>query len=58
MSGFFGTGLRIPTPVKHKVFVSYHHGGDQAYYDAFAKAFHATYDVIYDNSLDRQIGER
>jgi len=24
---------------KRKVFVSYHHGGDQAYYDAFSKAF-------------------
>ncbi len=41
--------------VKHKVFVSYHHGGDQAYYDAFSKAFHDTYDVIYDNSLERQV---
>jgi hypothetical protein len=41
--------------VKHKVFVSYHHGGDQACYDAFSKAFHDTYDVIYDNSLERQV---
>jgi hypothetical protein len=41
--------------VKHKVFVSYHHGGDQAYYDTFSKAFHDIYDVIYDNSLERQI---
>jgi MTH538 TIR-like domain (DUF1863) len=41
--------------VKHKVFVSYHHGGDQAFYDAFSKAFHDTYDVIYDNSLERQV---
>ena len=48
-------GLSGLTPVKHKVFVSYHHGGDQAYYDAFSKAFHDTYDVIYDNSLERQI---
>lgn len=43
------------TPVKHKIFVSYHHGGDQAYYNAFSKAFHDTYDVIYDNSLERSI---
>ena len=40
-------------PVKHKVFISYHHLEDQAYYDAFSKAFHGTYEVIYDNSLDR-----
>ena len=33
--GIFGEGLRVQAPVKHKVFVSYHHGGDQAYYDAF-----------------------
>lgn len=42
-------------PVKHKVFVSYHHGGDQPYYDAFSTAFHDTYDVIYDNSLERRV---
>jgi len=41
--------------VKHKVFVSYHHHGDQAYYDAFSRAFADAYDVIYDNSLERQI---
>jgi hypothetical protein len=29
--------------VRHKIFVSYHHGGDQSYYDAFLKAFHDTY---------------
>jgi hypothetical protein len=39
----------------HKVFVSYHHGGDQAYYDVFSRTFHDTYDVIQDNSLERQI---
>lgn len=41
--------------VKRKVFISYHHGGDQAYYDAFSKAFCDTYDVISDNSLEREI---
>ncbi|MGF6575178.1 hypothetical protein ABH945_007307 [Paraburkholderia sp. GAS333] len=41
--------------VKRKVFVSYHHGGDQAYYDAFSKKFHDDYDVITDNSLERAI---
>jgi hypothetical protein len=43
------------SPVKHKIFVSYHHRGDQAYYDAFSKTFHDTYDVIFDNSLERKI---
>lgn len=42
--------------VKRKVFVSYHHGGDQAYYNAFSKAFCDTYDVITDNSLERAVG--
>lgn len=42
-------------PVKRKVFVSYHHGGDQVYYDAFSKAFCDTYDVITDNSLERKV---
>lgn len=47
--GIFGA------PLKHKVFISYHHHGDQAYYNAFSEAFHDTYDVIYDNSLERSI---
>lgn len=41
--------------IKRKVFVSYHHSGDQAYYDAFSKAFCDTYDVIMDNSLEREV---
>ena len=53
--GEFGRSLLIPVTVKHKIFVSYHHSGDQAYYDAFSNAFHDTYDVIYDNSLARQV---
>lgn len=53
--GIFGEDLRVQTPVKHKVFVSYHHAGDQAYYDAFSRAFHDAYDVIYDNSLEREV---
>src|SRR5688572_907132 len=50
-SSIFG----ILPPIKHKVFVSYHHRGDQAYYNAFSEAFHDTYEVIYDNSLERRI---
>lgn len=44
-----------PAPVKHRVFVSYHHAGDQAYYDAFSNTFHDTYDAIYDKSLERAV---
>ncbi|HEV7252129.1 MAG TPA: TIR domain-containing protein [Mesorhizobium sp.] len=54
-SSLFSSGLRVEAAVKRKVFVSYHHGGDQAYYDAFSQAFHDTYDVITDNSLEREI---
>jgi hypothetical protein len=48
----YGSGWR---PTKRKVFASYHHTGDQAYYDAFSKTFCDTYDVISDNSLERRI---
>ena len=41
--------------IKRKVFVSYHHTGDQAYYDAFSKASCDMYDVITDNSLEREV---
>ena len=40
-------------PVKRKVFVSYHHGGDQLYYNEFSRIFHDSYEVISDNSLER-----
>lgn len=40
---------------KRKIFVSYHHGGDQSHYDAFSTTFSDTYDVITDNSLERAI---
>jgi hypothetical protein len=54
MSNFLYPGLGIK-PIKHRVFVSYHHRGDQAYYDAFSRLYHDTYEVIYDNSLERKI---
>ena len=41
--------------VKRKIFVSYHHGSDQAYYDTFSQSFQDTYDVITDNSLEREV---
>lgn len=38
--------------VRRQVFVSYHHHGDQAYYDAFSNMYcNQGYDVIRDNSL-------
>lgn len=48
-------GLLSGLGVKRKIFISYHHGGDRAYYDAFINAFSNTYDVIYDNSVDRSV---
>ncbi len=54
-SSFFGSGLHIQAALKRKVFLSYHHGGDQAYYNSFSQGFHDTYDVITDNSLEREI---
>jgi len=48
-------GLEIPLPTKRKAFVSYHHGGDQAYYDYFAAKLADQYEVITDNSLERKI---
>jgi len=41
--------------VKRKVFVSYHHGNDRNYYDAFIKSFSNTYDVVHDNSVERAV---
>lgn len=54
-SGFIGSGQRVQPEVKRKVFVSYHHDGDQTYYNDFSRTFHDTYDVITDNSLEREV---
>lgn len=45
----------MASPPRRRVFISYHHGGDQTHYDAFSKTFGDTYDAIFDNSLERQI---
>ena len=42
-------------PAKRSIFVSYHHGGDRNYYDAFLRLFAETYQVIEDNSVERKI---
>lgn len=41
--------------VRRRVFVSYHHGGDQAYYDSFSRFYHDNLQLITDNSLERAI---
>ena len=43
----------LAKPRRRKIFVSYHHGGDQAYYEAFVKTFSDTYEVFSDTSLER-----
>lgn len=42
-------------PVRRDVFVSYHHGGDQAYYDSLSGTMHDRLQLITDNSLERRI---
>lgn len=59
MSGFYndsnvqGLLAALMKPVRRKVFISYHHGGDQQYYDAFSRTFHDQYESVFDNSLER-----
>lgn len=54
--GFGLTGLRIGAPEKSRVFVSYHHQGDQWYYERFSTLFADGYQIITDNSIERRIG--
>lgn len=42
-------------PEKRKVFVSYHHHGDQAYKNALMGRYCDDYEVLEDNSLDRML---
>jgi hypothetical protein len=51
---FFG-GIPSQPVEKPVVFVSYHHGGDQGYYNRFARVFADTYRIIRDNSLRKEI---
>jgi hypothetical protein len=41
------------TAVRRRIFVSYHHGGDQHFYDAFSQHFHDNMEVVSDRSLER-----
>ncbi|WP_112196666.1 TIR domain-containing protein [Pseudomonas sp. LG1E9] len=45
----------LEKPMKHRIFLSYHHSFDQGYYDAFSKHFHDTLEAIHDKSLDKEI---
>ena len=45
----------LMTPPRRRVFVSYHHAGDQLYYDAFSSSFHDQFEAVFDNSVDRRI---
>jgi len=45
----------FPVPVKRKVFVSYHHRRDQAWFDRFTGLFSDAYDIFHDQSLDGRI---
>jgi hypothetical protein len=40
---------------KRKVFISYHHRGDQTWFDRFTQLFAEHYEIFYDNSLDGRI---
>ncbi|HEY4745491.1 MAG TPA: TIR domain-containing protein [Desulfuromonadaceae bacterium] len=40
---------------KRRIFVSYHHHGDSAYYDEFARLSAATCVVIQDNSVEYEV---
>lgn len=51
-NGLLGSLL---TQTKRKIFVSYHHGNDQWYYNEFSRFFSDTYDVIQDSSLGRAV---
>jgi len=51
---FFG-GIPSQPVEKRAVFVSYHHNGDEDYYDYLARVFANTYQIIRDNSLRQEI---
>ena len=58
--GSFGRSLlsQLNHSIKRKVFVSYHHAGDQGYYNRFSATFADGYEAIQDSSLDRRIDSK
>ncbi len=55
MSSLGILGAPMQPKIRRKIFVSYHHGGDQWYYNEFSRLFHDAWETVYDNSLERQI---
>ena len=57
MSNPFSVFSTVPGQAveKRAVFVSYHHEGDEDYYDYFANVFANTYRIIRDNFLREEI---
>lgn len=51
--GLLGLGSLLTPQIKRSVFVSYHHGGDQHYYQAFSSVFSETCGIFRDRSLVR-----
>lgn len=51
----YGLHTLLTQPAKRKIFVSYHHGGDQWYYNKFSTFFHDQYETVFDNSIERVI---
>lgn len=47
--------LKIPSAIRHKVFVSYHHANDQLYRNYFENLFSNNYDIMVSKSV--QIGD-
>ena len=48
-------GAAMQRPKRPRIFVSYHHAGDQWFYNEFSRIFHDSYEAVYDNSLERKI---
>src|SRR5258707_310043 len=40
---------------RRRIFISYHHRGEQPLYDEFSALFHDRYEAITDNSIERRI---
>lgn len=53
--GLLGLMPQLTQPVKRKIFVSYHHDSDQAYYNEFSRFFSDTYEAVQDSSLNRLV---
>jgi hypothetical protein len=45
----------IGKQIRRSIFISYHHKGDQGYYNLLSSNFHDRLNLITDNSLERQI---